>query len=607
MNNVFAPDHKDKDAMPETAHSASPQQKQDRMRVTIARDMPQCLVEANKAIRMGHMERAKGLLNDEAIEAVRQRLDKDPSRGDIMLMLAAVLNWTGQKREAYAWYQKCAEVEPNALVYNELAMLSGSLEHLAECIEYLYKAIEIDPNIPGIWVNLAVKLIERKQFKEGFDLLHKAIQREPHNPIFFSVYLFSLNYLPEVDPQIVFNLHKQWGKTHAPITLAKTSHSNTPVADRRLRIGYISPDFRTHSVTNFFEPLLDGHNHDQVEVYGYGNVNAPDQTTERLKHKFDHYRHIFGVADQTVAHLIERDGIDILVELAGHTNNHSLLVLARKPAPIQVTYLGYGETTGVEAIDYFLTDNRLSPPESQKFYTEQLWYVPGGLCYRLPEADIAVTAPPSIENGYMTFGSLTAHRRFNLHLLHLWADILRQTPDSKMILGFAGGIDDRIRSHYWNAFQACGISRERVEINGPKPYAEYLNEFNRIDILLDTFPENGGIYTCESLWMGVPVITLAGPRQISRYGLSLLSSVGLEHFAASTASDYVAKAVALANNLESLVEMRRSMRPRMAQSPFCDSRRYAAWLESAFREMWHQWCLQQGASVPTESSLTGNL
>jgi len=590
--------------MTKLACSASSQQKHGAKQVTHFKDMPRFLEEAFTAVRRGQVEKAKGLVNDQAIEELRQRLKKGPSRVDIMFTLAVVLSRTGQKREAQAWCEKCNQVEPTAWVYAEMATISASQGLLTESIEYLNKAMELDPDIPDIWVVLAVKLLQKKQLKEGFDLLRKAIQREPENPVFYSIYLFNLSHLPEVDPQMSFDLHKQWGKRHAPVSMARTSHDNTPVADRRLRIGYISPDFRAHSVTHFFEPILDGHDHNNVEVYGYGNVASPDSITERQKSKFDHYRNICGVDDQTVAHIIEQDKIDILVELAGHTEDNRLLVLAHKPAPIQATYLGYADTTGVKAIDYILTDSLLSPPESQKFYTEQLMYLPGGShCYRPPDIDIAVTPPPAIENGYITFGSLASHRRFNLPLLKLWADILQKTPNAKILLGFAEDIDDGVRNHYLNEFERYGIYRERVEINGSKPYSEYLKEYNKIDILLDTFPENGGTYTCESLCMGVPVITLAGPRQISRYGISFLSSTGLEWFAATTTSDYVAKAVALANDPKSLIEMRESMRSRMAESQLCNSKRFIHELESAYREMWHRWCRKHSVGVPDELSV----
>lgn len=585
---------------PVNAADATHVEENGKMRIGIAKDMPQFLVDANAAIQMGHIEQAKSLVNDQAIQQVSQILENDPSRTDIMFMLATILNWTGQKRQAYTWYERCTQIKPNALAYYEMAMLCGSRGRSSECIEYLNKAIETDPDIPVIWVNLGIKLIERKQITEGFGLLRKAIQKEPDNPVFYSVYLFCLNHLPEMDPQMVFKLHQHWGKLHAPISKAKTSHDNEPVPDRKLRIGYISPDFRKHSVMYFFEPLLDGHDRNLVEVYGYGNVGSPDQTTERLKGKFDHYRNICGVDDRTVAQRIEQDRIDILVELAGHTKNNSLLVLAHKPAPIQVTYLGYGETTGMEAIDYILTDIQSVPPECQKYYSEELMYLPGGYyCYRPPENDVAVTPPPSIENGYITFGSLAPHRRFNLELLKVWAEILNRIPSARMRLGFAGGMDEGVRNHYLSEFEQSGISRERVNISGPKPYTEYLKEYSKMDILLDTFPENGGTYTCESLWMGVPVITLAGQRQIHRAGLSTLSRVGQEQFAATTPAEYVTKAVALANDPKSLVELRGSMRSQITTSPLCNVKQYTHEVESAYREMWHRWCRKHGVSVPS--------
>lgn len=583
------------------AHDATGAKETDTIQIAIAEDMPQFLVDANAAIMRGQIEQAKGLVNDQAIEEVRQRLESDPSRTDIMFMVATILSKIGQKRMAYAWYEKHAELEPDALVYYQMALINASQGLLAECIDHLYKAMKLAPDVPQIWVTLAGKLLQRKQLNEGFDLLRKAIQKAPDNPVFYSVYLFNLNHLPDVDPQMVFDLHKQWGKLHAPISLARTSHDNDPVADRRLRIGYISPDFCASSVSHFFEPLLGGHNRNEVEVFGYGNVMSPDLLTERQKRKCDHYRNICGIDDETVAQMIEQDRIDILVELSGHTQNNRLLVLARKPAPIQATYLGYADTTGMEAIDYILTNKLLSPPESQKFYTEQLMYLPDVYhCYKCPEMDVALAPPPAIENGYVTFGALTPHRRFNLSLLKLWADILQRTPNSRIALGFASDVDDSTQNHYLNEFDKCGISRERVSISGRRPYVEYLKEHNKIDILLDTHPENGGTYTCESLWMGVPVITLAGPRQISRYGLSILSHVGLDRFVATTTSDYIAKAVALANDPESLIELRKSMRSKITNSPLCNTRQFIHELETIYRKMWHQWCRSQGVSVPTK-------
>lgn len=569
--------------------------RKDKMRVTVTADMPQRLIQANAAIAKGHMEQAKGLVNEQTIEEVRQKLREDPSRTDIMLMLATMLNWTGQKKKAYDWYERCAAVKPNALALNEMAMIHGSLWRPLECITTLRRAMEVDPDIPAIWVNLAVKLIETKQFEEGFDLLRRAIRTEPDNSVFHSILLFNLHHLPDIDAKTICEEHQQWGKAHAPISMARTSHANTPEPGRRLRIGYISPDFRGQSVMYFLEPILEGHNRQNVEVFGYANVGTPDHNTERLKGKLDHYRNICGVDDRTVARQIEQDRIDILVDLAGHMQGNRLLVLAHKPAPVQATYLGYGDTTGMEAVDYLLTDTLSIPPELGQFYMEQLMYIEGGHhCYRPPDKNIQVTPPPFLANGYVTFGSQTNPRRFHLELLRTWADILKKTPHSRMVIRFSQGLGHVNLDRFFNEFEACGVSRERIEMHGPKAHTEYLKEYGKIDILLDTFPENGGTYTCESLWMGVPVITRAGDRQVSRAGICILSRVGLEHLAATTASQYIEKAVALANDRNGLRVMRQTLRSQFTGSSQCNAAEFSRNLESTYRQMWHQWCRTQG-------------
>jgi len=383
--------------------------------------------------------------------------------------------------------------------------------------------------------------------------------------------------------------------------MARVSHSNTVEPERKLRIGYISPDFKRHVVSYYFEPLLDEHNRDVVEVYGYGNIDRPDPTTSRLQKKFDCYRSIWDVNDDAVARVIEQDKIDILIELAGHTRNNRLLVLARKPAPVQVTYLGYADTTGMEAVDYLLTDRLTAPPESQKFYTEQLAYLPGGsVCYTPPENAPDATPLPAAKKGYVTFGAFTNNRRLNRPLLEVWAEILKLTPNSRLLLGFRGGGDEKVQEHYLSQLEECGVLRERIEIGGGKVHTEYLKQYSNVDIVFDTFPENGGTSTCDALWMGVPVISLAGQHQAERVGLGILSRLDMQCFAAATPAEYVARAVAIANKPQSLVEMRASMRSRMAESSLCDAKRFARDVETAYREMWRRWCRGQGVSVTIE-------
>ena len=345
-----------------------------------------------------------------------------------------------------------------------------------------------------------------------------------------------------------------------------------------------------HSVAYFFEPLLDGHNHDVVEVYGYGNVRMPGGVTERLKQNFDHYRNIRGLDDETVVDMIQRDKIDILVELSGHTTDNRLLVMAHKPAPIQVSYLGSPDTTGMESIDYRFTDALADAPESQEFYTEELFFLPDGfLCYKPADFAPPVAPLPALRKDYITFGSFNSSSEVHPHIIELWAKILKANRNSRILLKFATSIESQMNRDYFSQFEELGIDSSRVAICGRKSIDEHLRLHGEVDIALDTYPCNGFTTTCETLWMGVPVISLVGKCHVSRVGLSILSSIGLDLFATLTPGEYVAKATALAMNPAALAKIRASMRQRMKDSALCNAKGFAQKVEAAYRKMWHRW------------------
>lgn len=316
----------------------------------------------------------------------------------------------------------------------------------------------------------------------------------------------------------------------------------------------------------------------------------PGTVTERLQQKFDHYRNIRGLDDQTVVHMIWQDKIDILVELSGHTTDNRLLVMAHKPAPIQVTYLGSPDTTGMEAIDYRFTDIQANPPESQKFNTEELVYLPDGfLCYKPSDSAPPVTPLPAFRNDFITFGSFNSRSEIHPHIIELWARILRANSGSRILLKFGVSTDREMNRHYFSQFERRGISSSRVAICGWKPMDEHLGLYGQVDIALDTFPCNGFTTTCEALWMGVPVISLVGECHASRIGLSIFNTVGLDFLAALTSDEYVAKAAALAANYQALAQLRSSMRQRMKDSALCDAKGFARKVEAAYRKMWQRW------------------
>ena len=551
--------------------------------------LPQSLIEANQAAASGRIEEATKLLNDKVEQAVLEIIAQDPLRTDIMLVLGMLFKQTRQVHKAKDLFEKILQQEPHPLVYNELAYICRCRGHLSEAIQYQTKAVEADPNNAELLANLARMLIGTGNTREGINLFQKAVEIEPANAAMHSNFLFNLHYLPNLDPQMLFAEHERWGRIHAPASLAKVSHSNVPDPDRRLRIGYISPDFCMHSLAYTFEPLLDGHNREVVEVFGYGNVRMPGGVTERLKQKFDHYRNIYGMDDESVVGLIEEDQIDILVELGGHVSDNRLLVMAYKPAPIQVDYLG-ANTTGMQAIDYRLADTLTDPTGSQKFYTEELVFLPDGFfCYRPHDSASPVVSSPALRKGYITFGSFNNNCKVNPFTIALWAEVLKANSKSRFLLKFGGGADHQMREYYFQQFEQLGISQDRVAIYGWKLPDEHLKLYGEVDIALDTYPYNGGITTTEGLWMGVPVISLVGKCFVSRAGLIILSYLGLELFATSTPEEYVAKATALAGNLEALEKIRASMRERMAASTLFDAKGLARRMETAYRKMWHRW------------------
>jgi len=492
------------------------------VQLTTAKDLPQFLIEANNAVRRGEAEKARQILSDTNLEAVRQLVEKDRSRTDVMFVVAMLFKHLNAMGKAKKWYEK--------------------------------------------------------------------IQAEPNNSQIHSSFLYYLHFLPKLDRQRLFAEHKRWGQIHAPLSLARKSFANSSGTGRKLRIGYISPDFGMHPVSYFFESLLDGHDREIVEVYGYGNVRTPSSVTERLVGKFDFYRNICGLRDEAAVEMIEENGIDILVDLAGHTTGNRLGVLAYKPAPIQVSYLGYLDTTGMEAVDYVLTNTLSNPPQSQQFYTEELFFLPGSIyCYRPAEFTPEVGPLPAEKNGFVTFGFFGNNCKINSFVIGLWSQILKATANSRMLLKFGGGNDRDVSDFYHSRFEQCGISRERIQISGWETYGSYLEQYNQVDIVLDSFPKSGGTTTCEALWMGVPVVSLVGDHQISRTGLGILSSVGLEFFTVSEPEAYVSRAVVLAGSLTSLAKIRGSMRQRIRQSNLGNAEAFAKDVESAFQKMWQRW------------------
>jgi len=347
------------------------------MKLNIPRHiLPDFLVEANTAVNTGSISAAGELLNDQNVQIACEMATNNPSSANVIyLLLAMVLQKIGKPKLSLKWYKKILQTEQNALIANEIATIYQAAGVFSKVVQYRTMAMEIEPENSGIWSTLAVDMIVQGKAKEGIELMRRALEENPANSVLHSNLLWYMHYLPDQDPEMLLEEHKRWGQIHTPPSMAKTSHANDPNPDRRLRVGYICPDFRLHPTANTFDQFLDGHNRQAVEIHGYGNVAKPDEVTERLKHKFDHYRSIFGTDDKALVSLIEADKIDILVAIGGRVGNNRLVAMGYKPAPIQVDYGGIN-TSGMEQIDYRLTDSLLTPPHSREFFMEEFAYSP---------------------------------------------------------------------------------------------------------------------------------------------------------------------------------------------------------------------------------------
>jgi predicted O-linked N-acetylglucosamine transferase (SPINDLY family) len=399
------------------------------------------------------------------------------------------------------------------------------------------------------------------------------------------------NFEFAADPAALFAEHREWAARHAdPLSAAAAPHTNDRSPDRRLRIGYVSGHFRHHAVAFFSEPLLAAHDREQFEVFCYAHQNQEDSATQRFRARADGWCDLFRMSDHDAAARIRDDRIDILIDLAGHIGDNRLLIFAHRPAPVQVTYLGYQNTTGMRAMDYRLTDAHADPPgTNDAYYTEQLVRLPGAFfCYARPEEAPPVGAPPFESQGHVTFASLNNLNKLNDEALQAWARILARVPGSRLlVLGYSQGVfERRVRQKLSDE----GIDGARVDVVNKRPRAEYLAVHHQIDIALDSFPFNGHTTVCDALWMGVPSVMLEGTSYATRFGGRTLLDTGLGDLIARNVDDYVSLAVQLANDRARLAELRRSTRQRLAGSRLMDAQAFARDVEAAYRRMWHDWC-----------------
>jgi predicted O-linked N-acetylglucosamine transferase (SPINDLY family) len=547
---------------------------------------------------LGVALRSQGRLA-EAIASYQRALQLRPNYAEAHNNLGNALRSEGQLAQAIASYQRALQLRPDyAAAHNNLAIAFKDQGFIEEAIASYERAIRLRPNYAEAHNNLGNALMGRGRLSEAVACYRSAIALKPNYVEAHSGLLYALHFAPDHDARSLCDEHRQWGRTFAePLAGLIPHHTNERSSDRRLRIGYVSPNLRDHVVGRNMMPLLREHDHRQFEIFCYSDVTRPDDLTQRLREKVDVWRDVVGRTDDQLAELVREDRIDVLVDLTLHMAFSRLLVFARKPAPVQVTFAGYPGTTGLAAIDYHLTDPYLDPPGcDETCYVEESVRLPDTFwCYDPPNDGPAVAALPAQTNGFVTFGCLNHFAKVNAEVLALWAQVLRAVEGSRLLMLASEGAN---RRDTLERLDQEGVSPRRVAFVAHQPRQKYLETYKDIDLVLDTFPYNGHTTSLDALWMGVPLVTLVGRTVVGRAGLSQLTNLGLSEMAAATPEKFAAIAVKLAGDLQRLGDLRATLRERMQNSPLMDAPRFARGVEAAYRSMWQRWTAQPAAETP---------
>jgi protein O-GlcNAc transferase len=525
--------------------------------------------------------------NDRALAALKKALDLKPNYADAMNQRGVIFQSTGRVDEALTAFQQAIAMRPDyAEAHNNLGVAHQVKRDYQSAIEAHRRAIQIRPNYPDACGNLAQALSQVGELDESLKAYYTARSLTADRRTASGMMLF-IHTHPEFDAAAILREHQIWEATYPrPLYKDIKPHSNNRAANRRLRVAYLSADLNEHPAGRFMLPVMQHHDHREFEIICYYDNRDSDSMTERLRQHTDEWHNTGRLIDAQLAEKIRADKIDIVVDLLMHARGNRMLTLARKPAPVQISYLAYCSTTGLPTVDYRISDPYLDPPGvDESVYSEKTARVSASYwCYSAPDAAPEVTPPPSESNHYVTFGCMNNFWKVSKVAIRMWGELLQRIPNSRLLVHSHEG------GHRQKFINRLGVDQARVEFSGFQPAAEYFHTFSRIDISLDPFPYGGGTTTCDSLWMGVPVVSRMGATAVSRGGSSILSNVGLAELLSATHDDYVQVAMALAADAARLRELRFGLRDRMRRSPLMDGPRLARDLEGIYRNAWRTWC-----------------
>jgi predicted O-linked N-acetylglucosamine transferase (SPINDLY family) len=518
-----------------------------------------------------------------------------PSYAEAYFNLGTIRQLDGNREAALTLYEKALSYKPEyAEAYSNMGIVFKDMDDLDAAITCIKKALSLKPDLVGAHNSLGNVLALRGYHAAAVESYRKALSIVPEYAGAHSNLLLAMQYTATSRQTGAFSEQKQFAKyLEDPYKPNWPIHLNTRQENRRLRVGYVSPDFNRHSVAYFIESVLANHDRRLVEIYCYYNNTLVDSVTQRFMALSDHWIVCCSLSDTQLAERIKNDGIDILVDLAGHTANNRLPVFARKPAPVQISYLGYPASTGLTAMDYRLTDIYADPVcDDTSEYTEKLLRLPTTfLCYCPPDDAPSVSESPARKNGFVTFGSFNALPKITPSVVACWSRILQAQPEARMIIKTGGLGDLKTRRNMQNLFFQHGISDERLYLFAKdENFNQHLLRYNDVDICLDTFPYNGTTTTCEALWMGVPTISIRGARHAARVGASLLTNVGLEQLIVADEDEYCRLAVQLSADISVIESLRAGLRRRVTESPLLDGLGLTRAIESEFKSVWSIWC-----------------
>jgi predicted O-linked N-acetylglucosamine transferase (SPINDLY family) len=539
---------------------------------------------------LGEAYRRQGAL-ERAAEVFERILDDDPDFPEARQNLGITLMESGAPAGALPHLERAVALRPDSVGFRvSLAWALLKLGRVEASLEHARRAVELDPNHAPAHHHLANALVELGERAAAIASYRRAVELDPSDADAHSNLILVALTDPGYDARAILAESRAWAKLHAePLRVHERPHVNVRDPERPLRVGYVSPDLRAHPVRHFLRPLLLHHDRSAYEYHLYSSVERPDAATDEFRDLAgERFHDIRRLDDLAAAELVRRDRIDVLVDLALHGAGNRLRLFACKPAPVQVTWLGYTGTTGLDSIDYRISDPFFDPPEADLgVYSETTLRLPeSSWCYDALEPGLEVGPLPALATGVVTFGGMNSTRKLHEGVLELWARVLGEVPDAKLFL--------YAEEHAWarvqRSLERAGISPQRVELGGRVSRRDYLERYHRIDVALDTFPFAGGTTSLDAVWMGVPVVTLAGDTCLARAGSCIAANLGLPELVARTPEEFVARAAALASDLPRLSSLRTELRGRLAASAFGDAPRFARNLEAAYRTAWRRYC-----------------